>query len=114
VAFLTGILLRLMMDRLSRRGYNGFFINAVGGAVAALFAILAAHAGITATYDKIIIGAIMLLVPGITIVNAIRDTIAGDILAGTSRAVEAFLLSVAIAAGAGAMLKLGFFFFGAL
>ena len=114
VAFITGILLRLIMVALGRRGSNGFFINAVGGATAAFVAIMAAHFGIATSYDKIIIGAIMLLVPGITVVNAIRDAIAGDILAGTSRAVEAFILSVAIAMGTGAVLKIGFLLFGGL
>ena len=32
--------------------------------------------------DKTIIGSIMLLVPGLAITNAIRDTISGDLLAG--------------------------------
>lgn len=48
----------------------------------------------------------MLLVPGISIVNAIRDTLTGDLVAGTSRAVEAFTLAVAIALGTGLGLKL--------
>jgi uncharacterized membrane protein YjjP (DUF1212 family) len=38
--------------------------------------------------------------------NAIRDTMAGDLVAGTARAVEAFFISVAIATGAGTMLKI--------
>jgi len=51
--------------------------------------------------DTIIIGVIMLLVPGVAITNAIRDTIAGDLLAGLARGVDAFLTAAAISAGAG-------------
>ena len=42
--------------------------------------------------DPIIIGSIMPLVPGVAITNAIRDTIQGDLVAGNSRATEAFLI----------------------
>lgn len=49
--------------------------------------------------DTIIIGAIMPLVPGVAITNAVFDTLHGDYLSGMARAVEAFVIAVAIAAG---------------
>lgn len=52
----------------------------------------------------------MLLVPGLAITNAIRDTISGDLVSGISRAVEAFLIAIAIAAGTGIVLKFGLSF----
>jgi uncharacterized membrane protein YjjP (DUF1212 family) len=64
--------------------------------------------------DKIIIGSIMLLVPGLSITNAIRDTIAGDLVAGISRGLEAFLVAVAIAVGSGVTIKLWSNYFGGL
>ena len=48
----------------------------------------------------------MLLVPGLAITNAIRDTISGDLISGISRGLEAFLVAVAIAAGTGVILRL--------
>ena len=48
----------------------------------------------------------MLLVPGLAITNAIRDTVAGDFLSGLSRAAEAFLIAVAIAVGTGAVISI--------
>ena len=47
----------------------------------------------------------MLLVPGLAITNAIRDTIAGDFLAGLTKAAEAFLIAISIAVGSGAILS---------
>ena len=47
----------------------------------------------------------MLLVPGLAITNAIRDTISGDLLSGVIRAAEAFLVAVSIAVGIGAVLS---------
>ena len=43
----------------------------------------------------------MLLVPGIALTNAIRDLVAGDLLSGVSRAVEAFLVGAALGIGTG-------------
>ena len=44
----------------------------------------------------------MLLVPGLAITNAVRDSIAGDLISGLARAVEALLIAVAVALGNGA------------
>ena len=43
--------------------------------------------------------------PGLAITNAIRDTIAGDFLAGLTKAAEAFLIAISIAVGSGAILS---------
>ncbi len=48
----------------------------------------------------------MLLVPGLSITNAMRDTMSGDLVAGTARAVEAFFITVGIVAGSASMLKI--------
>ena len=47
----------------------------------------------------------MLLVPGLAITNAIRDTIAGDLVSGLTRAAEAFFIAISIAVGTGAGIK---------
>ena len=46
-----------------------------------------------------IIGALMALVPGIAMTNAMRDIMAGDMVAGISKAAEALLIGAAIALG---------------
>ena len=46
-----------------------------------------------------VIGAIMLLVPGIPFTNAIRDILLGDIISGSLRLVEAVLLAAMLALG---------------
>lgn len=51
--------------------------------------------------DTVIISAIMLLVPGVAITNAIRDTIQGDYLSGGARVLEAFLIAASVALGVG-------------
>ena len=49
--------------------------------------------------DKIIIGDIMLLIPGIAITNAMRDMLAGDTVAGALRLIESLLWAGALALG---------------
>ncbi|MGN0266346.1 MAG: threonine/serine exporter ThrE family protein [Lachnospiraceae bacterium] len=49
--------------------------------------------------DKIMIGDIMLLIPGLGITNAVRDVFAGDTISGMLRLVESVLWTGALAAG---------------
>lgn len=49
--------------------------------------------------DEIIIGNIMLVIPGIGFTNAMRDLFTGDSIAGSLRLLEAVLSAAAIAAG---------------
>ena len=50
----------------------------------------------------------MIFLPGVAITNAVRDSLAGDLLAGSARAMEAMLIAVSIAAGVGACYSYGF------
>lgn len=112
ISFFIGGLIKWVSLKFSKINLNDFFINVLGGAIAALFALIAVNYGLASHVDKIIIGSIMLLVPGLAITNAIRDTIAGDLVSGISRALEAFLIAVAIAAGSGIVIKAWFMYFG--
>lgn len=112
ISFIIGGLIKILTLALSKVNLNDFFINVLGGALAALLALLSVNFNLATHVDKITIGSIMLLVPGLSITNAIRDTIAGDLLAGISRALEAFLIAVAIAAGSGTIITLWVIYFG--
>ena len=58
-------------------------------------------------FDTVIIGSIIVLVPGIPIMNSIRDFLVGNTISGTVFMLEAFLIAGMI--GAGAMASLYFF-----
>ncbi|EFM08430.1 protein of unknown function DUF1212 [Paenibacillus curdlanolyticus YK9] len=49
--------------------------------------------------DRIIIGSVMPLVPGLLLTNAVRDLIAGHLVSGLSKGAEAFLTAFAIGTG---------------
>ena len=55
--------------------------------------------GLGVQLDKVIIGDIMLFIPGLGIVNAVRDLLYGDIMTGFFRLVEAIIIAGAIACG---------------
>ena len=52
--------------------------------------------------DMVVIGALMLLVPGLLFTNAMRDIIYGDTNSGINRIVQVLLIAVAIALGVAA------------
>jgi uncharacterized membrane protein YjjP (DUF1212 family) len=106
VAAFSGLLLSRMTRYLARRRISDFFTNLAGGFIVAAVAIAAARFGLAANPNLAILGAAMYLVPGVAITNAIRDTIAGDLVAGVARAADAFMSATAIAVGAGSALGL--------
>jgi uncharacterized membrane protein YjjP (DUF1212 family) len=114
VAFCAGILINLLSSMLSRLSVNDFFINVAGGALAAIIGLFFSYINPIFHQDKIIIGSIMLLVPGLVITNAIRDTIAGDLLSGLSRTLEATMIAGAIAIGTAFSFKLWIFIIGGM
>ncbi|WP_238916056.1 threonine/serine exporter family protein [Clostridium sp. YIM B02555] len=105
-ACIIGALIKIVSIIFQKLNINEFFVNSVCGGICAFFAALFFKSGICSNLDKTIIGSIMLLVPGLAITNAIRDTIAGDFLSGITKASEAFLIAVSIAVGTGAVLIL--------
>lgn len=81
---------------------NGVLVHVLSGlGIAILTVILQRLLFAEAAIDIVIVSAIMPIVPGVAITNAIRDTIQGDYLSGCARILEAFLTAMAIAVGAG-------------
>ena len=72
----------------------------------AFFAYFMHHQGLVHNADATIIGALMLLVPGLLFTNAMRDVMYGDTNSGLNRVVLVLLIAVAISLGTAAALKL--------
>ncbi|MDD4310544.1 MAG: threonine/serine exporter family protein [Candidatus Cloacimonetes bacterium] len=106
VATVIGVIVSFGMKYLVKLSFNNFLQNAFA---AAFIVLLAKVFDLYVPYinlDNIIIGGIMLLVPGLSITNAIRDTMSGDLVSGSARALEAMFITVGIVAGSGSMLKI--------
>jgi len=110
ISFLIGMVLKTSLAYLGMLKLNDFFINLFGGALAAILALTASAIWPSLHYDTIIIGSIMLLVPGLAITNAIRDSMAGDLVSGIVRGIEAFITAIAIAVGTAVVFKFWFIF----
>ncbi|WP_090553290.1 threonine/serine exporter family protein [Natronincola ferrireducens] len=111
-AFLTSILVTYTLKFLDSIEFPPFLTHISAGAVAAIMAILLSLLHPLINIDKVIIGAIMVMVPGVAITNAVRDSIAGDLVAGLSRAAEALIIATSIAFGVGFILRLWLFITG--
>ena len=103
---LCGMAVGLCLSFMTRMGSNLFFKSIAGAAVSGVLALLLAWAGLGQHLDSIIIGALMALVPGTLFTYAMRDIMAGDLMAGISKAAEALLIGAAIALGTGFALAL--------
>lgn len=78
---------------------NTILLSAVCSALTALVACGLVALGLSANVDKVIIGDIMLLIPGIALFSALRDLISGDLLSGLLGICEAALKAIAVAIG---------------
>ncbi len=66
------------------------------GGIASYLSVLV---GIGQNVDFVMIGAIMLLIPGLAFGNALRDLLCGDILAGLMKTVQSCITAILIACG---------------
>ena len=104
-ALLAGIcglvpgLLGLLMGTMKT---NPFFKTITSAFFMALLAYSMAGLGLTNNVDAVIIGSLMILVPGLLFTNAMRDIIYGDTNSGVNRIVQVLLIAMAIALGTAA------------
>lgn len=83
---------------------NSILQSILASGLTALAVVLLVFAGIGQHADKITIGNIMLLIPGLAFTNSLRDLINGDTISGILGISEAIVKSVAIAIGFAAVL----------
>ncbi|KRM24586.1 threonine/serine exporter family protein [Latilactobacillus graminis] len=86
----------ITVNRLTSIRFIGEFLSAMVIGLAA-YLLTGWHLGVN--IDNIIIGAVMPLVPGVAITNSIRDLLAGHLLSGMARGMEATLSAFAIGTG---------------
>ena len=102
LAGLMGLIVGLVNRYMSKLETNPFFSTIAAAFAMAVPAYLLAGWGIADNIDAVIIGAAMILVPGLLITNSMRDLIYGDTNSGINRIVQVFLTAFAIALGTAA------------
>ena len=98
LALIIGAVTRIM----NKMETNPFFSTIAAAFLMAVPAYVLAGLGVTTYSHSVIIGALMLLVPGLLITNSMRDVIYGDTNSGIIRIVQVLLYALAIALGTAA------------
>lgn len=102
----TAVLMRLVFVTLERMQVNSIFNHLVSAFVAGLGIEGLYHLGLAINPALATIAVIMNIVPGMLITNSIRETIGGDFTSGMNKIIEALLIAVALAVGAGSAVVL--------
>ena len=78
---------------------NIFFTYVCTSMLLVLVPLILVYLGLNVHLDKIVIGAIMLLVPGLAITNVMRDVLSGDFVTALTKFAEVLIVAMAIAIG---------------
>ena len=101
-AGICGVIVGLVNSFMDKLKANQFFRIITASFLMSAFAYCAGAIGVIGNPDATIIGALMILVPGLLITNAMRDIIYGDTNSGINRIVHVLLIAAAIALGTAA------------
>ncbi len=93
------IILYLMSVYIRAKGANFLFFTAVSAAIIGFLAEFFVHIGFGNNPDMIMIGTVMLIIPGLMLINSVREMLCGDIMSGLLRLLESIIIAMAIACG---------------
>lgn len=100
ISGLVASFVQLVETLLARFRSRGNAASVIGGLLTALLPQLLALALPGLQTELIIAGAVMPLVPGLAMTNAVQDTMRGDMVSGLSHGTQALLTAFLIAGGA--------------
>ena len=83
----------------SKRSFNIFSRTLIEATISGILSFLPSMLGINTHPDKIMIGTIMLLIPGMSIGAAMKDLMSGNLIAGILQLTEAIIIALAIVLG---------------
>lgn len=101
VASIAGIILYLFLLNKGVQNMSRVLRNILGSMIVSTIAFIIYSLGFGNSIDKIIIGSIIPLVPGVALTTSIRDYFNGDYLSGTIHLTDAILIALCIAIGVG-------------
>lgn len=106
VAAAISMLIYTVLEKLKKVNFSQYFSNFLCSFAAGIISIGAARLVPILSVNSMIIGSIIILVPGLAITNGIRDALHGDIVSSQARVVEALLIVTTIGVGVGMALVL--------
>ena len=93
------VLIWLLQEKLSPLCPNRVIFNLLGSLLVGTGICLAAKVFPGLHADKIMIGDIMLLIPGVAMTNSVKDVLVGDTISGIMRFIETLLWAGGLACG---------------
>lgn len=103
---MIGGLVMLFREYMKKFLINRMFLDFLSAFLVASAAYGISKTGSALGYGEVIIGNIMLLVPGVAFVNGLRDMISGDTMSGILTVCESVILAVFLAGGSFAAIVL--------
>lgn len=98
-ALLIGFLEELLLIGFGKLKWSRIVSNVFAATFVTIASLLVCMCSPMLQMDKIVIGSIMILVPGIALTTSIRDFNNGDYLSGTIHLIDALLTALCIATG---------------
>lgn len=99
VSSILGVIMCILIRKTEYIGANITFLTMTIAFIAGTLAVISVKLGFGKDLDNIVIGNIMLMIPGAAITNSIRDMISGDTMSGLLRFAESIIKASAVAAG---------------
>lgn len=93
------LVIYLMNAYIKATGANRLFYTALSSALSGFLALMFVHFGFGENANMIMIGDIMLIIPGLMLVNSVREMLCGDVMSGLLRLLESIIISMSIACG---------------
>ncbi len=97
-AAIIGVVVAIL-NSVNPKNFNKMVKTLLISLISGLISCLAVRLGFGDNLDMILIGEIMLMIPGLSLGNAMRDLLCGDTLTGSSKVVQAVIVAVMIAVG---------------
>lgn len=104
-SLVIGAFVQFLVMLLSHYHISSIFRNIIAGALLTAASIFSTRM-VGVSSSTVSISVLMLLVPGLAITNAIRDSVNGDLVSGLARGLESILTAISIAIGSGFALVL--------
>ncbi len=93
------VMIYLMQHYIKATGASKLFFTVLQSILAGSLALLFVKMGFGNNADMIMIGDIMLIIPGFMLINSVREMLCGDLMSGLLRLLESVILAMAIACG---------------
>lgn len=100
IACFCAILTQWLIRLFDRYQMHQIVTSIIGGMICTIIPLAFHHFTNLGVVDPMVAGALMPLVPGLAMANAVQDGVRGDLLSGIVHAVNALLIAALIAAGA--------------